>query len=286
MGELHLEVVAQRLRSDFGLHVRTGAMRVAYREGLHSSAVRTSTHATASFSSAAAAAASERAQANQQIEITLSLEEVATAAAAADGAAAAAAEEEGRLALGGAAGGEVRCGAVAAVRERLTRRELRAAVEGLQAAAQHGDLLGFPLLGARATLLSVRRPRGATVEALRSAAADAMAAAMEGAELRIHEPVMRVELRAPERHVGAVLSELSGARRGAVLELTAPPAERAGADARHAVVAAVPLERLIGYADALRSLTQGEASLAMEFSHYAPLDAFAQQQLLLELRGY
>ena len=287
MGELHLEVVAQRLRSDFGLHVRTGAMRVAYREGLHSSAVRTSTHATASFSSAAAAAASERAQADQkQIEITLSLEEVATAAAAADGAAAAAAEEEGRLALGGAAGGEVRCGAVAAVRERLTRRELRAVVEGLQAAAQHGDLLGFPLLGARATLLSVRRPRGATVEALRSAAADAMAAAMEGAELRIHEPVMRVELRAPEHHVGAVLSELSGARRGAVLELTAPPAERAGADARHAVVAAVPLERLIGYADALRSLTQGEASLAMEFSHYAPLDAFAQQQLLLELRGY
>ena len=285
MGELHLEVVAQRLRSDFGLQVRTGAMRVAYREGLHSSAVRTSTHATASFSSAAAAAASERAQA-QQIEITLSLEEVATAAAAADGAAAAAEEEEGRLALGGAAGGEVRCGAVAAVRERLTRRELHAVVEGLQAAAQHGDLLGFPLLGARATLLSVRRPRGATVEALRSAAADAMAAAMEGAELRIHEPVMRVELRAPERHVGAVLSELSGARRGAVLELTAPPAERAGADARHAVVAAVPLERLIGYADALRSLTQGEASLAMEFSHYAPLDAFAQQQLLLELRGY
>ena len=56
---------------------------------------------------------------------------------------------------------------------------------------------------------------------------------------------------------------------------------------RHSLTACeVPLERLIGYADALRSLTQGEASLAMEFSHYAPLDAFAQQQLLLELRGY
>ena len=111
-----------------------------------------------------------------------------------------------------------------------------------------------------------------------------MAAAMEGG-LRIRGRDAR-RARAPEHHVGAVLSELSGARRGAVLELTAPPAERAGADARHAVVAAVPLERLIGYADALRSLTQGEASLAMEFSHYAPLDAFAQQQLLLELRGY
>ena len=57
-------------------------------------------------------------------------------------------------------------------------------------------------------------------------------------------------------------------------------------DRQRRVHPAVPLERLIGYADALRSLTQGEASLAMEFSHYAPLDAFAQQQLLLELRGY
>ena len=43
---------------------------------------------------------------------------------------------------------------------------------------------------------------------------------------------------------------------------------------------------LVGDGDALRSRTQGEASLAMEFSHYAPLEAYAQSQLLLELRGY
>ena len=86
---------------------------------------------------------------------------------------------------------------------------------------------------------------------------------------------MRVELRAPGHHVGAVLSELSGARRGAVLGLrrrrpSAPAPTRATPSSRRCP------ERLIGYADALRSLTQGEASLAMEFSHYAPLDAFAR----------
>jgi elongation factor G len=43
---------------------------------------------------------------------------------------------------------------------------------------------------------------------------------------------------------------------------------------------------MVGYASALRSLTAGEASLSMEFSHYARLDAFAQQKLLLEMRGY
>ena len=48
----------------------------------------------------------------------------------------------------------------------------------------------------------------------------------------------------------------------------------------------VPLVGLIGYTTALRSMTAGEASLSMEFSHYAALDPHAQQQLLLELRGY
>jgi elongation factor G len=48
----------------------------------------------------------------------------------------------------------------------------------------------------------------------------------------------------------------------------------------------VPLAGLIGYTTALRSMTAGEAALSMEFSHYAPLDAHAQQQVLLEMRGY
>ena len=48
----------------------------------------------------------------------------------------------------------------------------------------------------------------------------------------------------------------------------------------------MPLAHLLGYASSVRSLTHGEASLSMEFSHYAPLDAHTEQQRLLELRGW
>ena len=70
-------------------------------------------------------------------------------------------------------------------------------------------------------------------------------------------------------------------RHGAVEELLPPRA----ADSRHTLRALVPLAHLLGYASSVRSLTHGEASLSMEFSHYAPLDAHTEQQRLLELRG-
>ena len=73
----------------------------------------------------------------------------------------------------------------------------------------------------------------------------------------------------------------TGARRGSVEKLLTP------SDAlRQTVLARAPLAAMVGYASALRSLTAGEASLSMEFSHYAPLDAHTEQQRLLELRGW
>ena len=86
----------------------------------------------------------------------------------------------------------------------------------------------------------------------------------------------------PERHVGTVLSEITGSRRGTVEQLET----WAGDGSRQAVRALVPLASMVGYASALRSLTQGDASLSMEFSHYSRLDVHAQHQVLLELRGY
>ena len=103
----------------------------------------------------------------------------------------------------------------------------------------------------------------------------------EGAP-RLLEPLMRVELSLPERHLGAVMTDLTGMRHGTVEELVPPR----GTDSRHTLLALVPLAQLLGYASQVRSLTSGEASLSMEFSHYAPLDAHTEQQRLLELRGW
>ena len=59
----------------------------------------------------------------------------------------------------------------------------------------------------------------------------------------------------------------TGARRGSVEKLLTP------SDAlRQTVLARAPLAAMVGYASALRSLTAGEASLSMEFSHYARVE--------------
>ncbi len=261
MGELHLQVVAERLRSEHKLRIYTGEMQVAYREGICRAV--TAEHACASQPGRA-----------EDVFITLALEPQRGVEWAGDAAGG------GR---GSAAGAEAahgfECGATEGVREHLTLRELTAALQGLEASAQHGELGGYPLYGARAKLLRVVRPKGAGPEVMRQACAEALATAVASADPVLLEPVMRVELRSPERHVGGVLRELTGKRRADVQQLVAPT-DGGAADTRHVVQAEVPLASLVGYANALRSATQGEAALSMELSHYRAVDAHSSEALL------
>ncbi|KAL1522960.1 hypothetical protein AB1Y20_017924 [Prymnesium parvum] len=281
MGELHLEVIASRLRGHFGLDVRVGAMRVAYREGIGAKEVAESEHAVAP----AAAEVVKLVLAVEPWRPTPPREARAPAPPPAAARKAGGAGAEGELVdyVRSEEDG-VRTAAAAGVRKLLLRREMLALRDGLRAAAQLGPIHGFPLFGASATLLSVHRPRGTSPEALRVAAAEALGEALARAQPHLLEPVMKVELRAPEKFIGSVLSEITGARRGTVVQLSQPTPS--GGDQRHLLSAQVPVAGLIGYSTALRSMTAGEASLSMEFSHYAPLDPHTQQQLLLELRGY
>ena len=76
------------------------------------------------------------------------------------------------------------------------------------------------------------------------------------------EPVMMVDVMTPNEFVGEVLGNLSA--RGGVISSheSRPTAEHVRAN--------VPLNAMFGYATSLRSVTQGRATFAMEFSHFAP----------------
>eukprot|EP00624_Nannochloropsis_granulata_P006346 evm.model.NODE_4672_length_10586_cov_28.705555.3 len=97
---------------------------------------------------------------------------------------------------------------------------------------------------------------------------------MKAARPVVLEPVMKVEVYAPEASFGSVLSDLTVARRGTVRDVDG----RGGGEekdtmvmtGKHVIRADVPLVALLGYATALRSITQGEGGFSMEFSHYAP----------------
>jgi elongation factor G len=85
------------------------------------------------------------------------------------------------------------------------------------------------------------------------------------------EPVMGVEVVAPDDCVGEVLGDLH-ARRGKITGISA----RTGVQT---VACFVPLATMFGYASSLRSRTKGRASYSMEFKHYAEVPALIREQL-------
>jgi elongation factor G len=75
------------------------------------------------------------------------------------------------------------------------------------------------------------------------------------------EPIMLVDVMAPKEFIGDVMSHLTG--RGGLIESLESKVSREHIRAR------VPLAQMFGYSTALRSITQGRGTFAMEFSHFA-----------------
>jgi elongation factor G len=86
------------------------------------------------------------------------------------------------------------------------------------------------------------------------------------------EPVMDIEVVAPEEYVGEVMGELN-ARRGRVTGMES----RGSTQIIHGQV---PLATMFGYATTLRSATQGRATFTMQFDHYEPVSASLAEEIL------
>jgi elongation factor G len=100
--------------------------------------------------------------------------------------------------------------------------------------------------------------------AFRTAAAMAFRDGMKKAGPVLLEPVMEVEIVAPEEFTGDIISELNMRRANiSGLELRGDGVQTVQAD--------VPLATMFGYATSLRSGTQGRGTFVMEFDHYAPV---------------
>jgi elongation factor G len=136
--------------------------------------------------------------------------------------------------------------------------------KGLAAALQEGGLAGFPVDGVRAALVDgACHARDSSPLAFELAAKAAFRQGFMEAGPVLLEPVMHVEIVTPGDYLGAIIGDLQ-ARRGSVL----------GSDmkgAAHEIAAKIPLANMFGYVSRLRSLSQGRASFAMRFDHYAPV---------------
>jgi elongation factor G len=142
---------------------------------------------------------------------------------------------------------------------------LKAIEEGCRQAMDSGILAGYPLVDVAVTFLEGDWNQEESSEMGFSAASlAAFRDAAEKAEAVLLEPVMRVEVIAPEAFTGEVVGDLNA--RGADISSVEP---RAGG--LQVVQAGVPLAKMFGYATDVRSLTQGRGTFTMEFHRYAPV---------------
>ena len=139
-----------------------------------------------------------------------------------------------------------------------------AAVEGAREAMRSGPE-GYPVEDIEVVLTGIEyRPDASTPAGEKAAVGEALRGAFRDAGTRLLEPIMRVEITAPETNLGDVLGDLN-ARRAQIEDVGFRGQQRM-------IVAKVPLRRMFGYSTDLRSATQGRATYAMTFETYDAWD--------------
>jgi elongation factor G len=144
---------------------------------------------------------------------------------------------------------------------------------GVREAAEVGYLAGFPVTDFRVSLYDGKyHDVDSSDIAFRIAGTLAFKEAMKQARPALLEPIMHVEVYAPDQYSGDLMGHLSG-RRGRI----------SGSESRgHTVIvkAQVPLSEMLSYANELTSMTQGRGSYSMEFSHYDFLPAELAEKVI------
>jgi elongation factor G len=259
-GELHLEVIVNKLERDYRVKARVGKPQVAYRESIAGPGGTQFEYDR------------EVGGKRQYAKLTIEIEPRERGAGNS--------VENALPVIEKGSSGEGRGkSASSAPREILPPDCLAAALEGMADSLSRGPLLGYPVIDVRVRLVAAQYVEGdSSAASFRAAATMATNKAIEGAGARLLEPMMSVEVVAPEDFVGNVHSDLN-TRRGRVLGLE----PRGNAKA---IQAQVPLAEMVGYATSLRSVTQGRASHTMQFAAYSEVSTDLQKQIIEKVRGY
>jgi len=223
MGELHLDILIDRMQREFKVHANVGRPVVAYRE-----TVRELAQSEIKF-------AKQTGGRGQFAHVILTVEPGETGSHFTF-------EDKS---VGG-----------------VVPKEYISSVErGARQALESGIASGYPVVDVKVTLLGGSYHEVDSSEmAFMTAASMAVRQGVPRAKPAMLEPVMRVEVTCPDENLGDVISDFNG-RRGNVEGM-----DQVGSLRR--VNAHVPLSEMFGYANDIRSRTQGRASYSMEFSHY------------------
>ena len=151
--------------------------------------------------------------------------------------------------------------------------------KGFEAAMKNGILGGYPMDSLKVVVVDGSfHPVDSDQLSFEIAAQMAYKAVCAQATPVLTEPIMKLEVVTPEENMGDVIGDLNK-RRGQVEGM-----DEARSGAR-VVKAKVPLSEMFGYVTALRTITSGRATSSMEYSHHAPLSSAIAKTVLEEVKG-
>ena len=151
--------------------------------------------------------------------------------------------------------------------------------KGFEAAMKNGILGGYPMDSLKVVVVDGSfHPVDSDQLSFEIAAQMAYKAVCAQAKPVLMEPIMKLEVVTPEENMGDVIGDLNK-RRGQVEGM-----DEARSGAR-VVKAKVPLSEMFGYVTALRTITSGRATSSMEYSHHAPLSSALAKAVLEEVKG-
>jgi len=224
MGELHLEIIVDRMKREFSVEANVGAPQVAYRE-----TIRKAVEQEGKF-------VRQSGGRGQYGHVWLKIEPLPAGT--------------GYEFVNGVVGGVV------------PREYIPAVDKGVQEQMKNGVIAGFPLVDIRVTIFDGSYHDVDSNEmAFKIAGSMGLKEGVKKASPVLLEPIMKVEVVAPEDYLGVVMGDLNR-RRGLVQGTDDSPSGKV-------VTAEVPLKEMFGYSTDLRSATQGRATYSMEFVKYA-----------------
>ena len=151
--------------------------------------------------------------------------------------------------------------------------------KGFENAMKNGILGGYPMDSLKVTVLDGSfHPVDSDQLSFEIAALNAYKNACAKAKPVLMEPIMKLEVVTPEENMGDVIGDLNK-RRGQVEGM-----DEARSGAR-VIKAMVPLSEMFGYVTALRTITSGRATSSMEYDHHAPLSSSIAKAVLEEVKG-
>jgi len=245
MGELHLDIIVDRMRREFKVEVNQGEPQVEYKEAItrkanHREVYKKQTGGRGKFA---------------DIVFTLGPAD----------------EVDGKVPVGLQFVNEVKGGNV-------PKEYIPSVEKGFREAMKQGPLAGFEMDSMKITL------QDGSYHAVDSDSLSFELAAKLGykeaaraAGAVILEPIMKLEVITPEENMGDIVGDLNR-RRGQVNDM----GDRAGAKV---IKASVPLSEMFGYVTTLRTLSSGRATSTMEFSHYAETPSNISEEVIKKARG-